>query len=482
MRTLLPVLVAAKNSHPGDPAADFFDYDASDPLVAEKDKLKKLFSWFVKVQTPLDPVGYYPDPVDPDRRVHDVALTPGVDDANWEPTWFADLAWAASQYQESDPALAGELAWTWDRGGRLWTPEATPGNALASFALVDPGVTAVQPTLSSTSTDFFYQIIRNDVGQPDEDYLLFTAGDYHIHGHYGATGFSLWADGVPLLLDSGVVDYGQSLVQWYRRTSAQNRISLYTDTGLQSIKYKGPWNSSVLPSFFSAGLDYVGGDTAVPSYADPDATTAARRHIFMVKEPFEAYVVWDDLRGVLPQYVGAASWLNALTPEPIDYSGPLATVHGYQGVDLDIRYLDPGVSLSAADFGTSGLGGTRYTDATGSTLINTQQSIKLPLTVDSGSVRSLMVLFPRGAADPGLSYDDVAVAGAPAGVRVITVTDSTGAYFVIAVNAGGTAQNASFASTDELQDAKANASYAPSGGTVTVPLEANSIAVLQVGS
>jgi hypothetical protein len=480
MRTLLPVLVGVKNAHPGDAASNFFDYAPSDPLAAIKNKLKKLVSWFVTVQTPVDPVSYYPDPVDSAKRVTNVALTPGVDDANWEPTWFADLAWAASQYEASDAELAGELAWTWNRGGRLWSPEATPGNALASFALVKPEITAVKPNLQSTSTDFFYQIIRNDVGQDDEDYLLFEAGDYHIHGHYGSTGFSLWADGVPLLLDSGVVDYGQSLVQWYRRTSAQNRISLYTDTGLNNIKYKGPWNSSVLPSFFSSGLDYVGGDTAVPTYADPDATTAARRHIYMVKEPFEAYVVWDDMRGVLPQYVGAASWLNALTPEPIDYSGPLATVHGYKAVDLDIRYLDPGITVTEDDFGTSGLGGTRYTNATGSTQINTQQSIKVPLTVNSGAVQSLMVLYPRATGATGLTYGDLAVAGSPPGVRVVKVTDSTGAYFLVAVNAGASLHNAEFANSTRLKDAKANTTYTSTAGTVTVPLPANSISVLQV--
>jgi hypothetical protein len=480
LRTLLPVLVAARNSHPGDPESDFFSAATGDALAPLRATVKKLVSWFVTIQTPPDPVSYYQDPVDPSRRVTNVALTPGIDDANWEPTWFADLAWAASQYAATDSSLAGQLEWTWRRGGGEWSPEATPGNVLASFALVDPSVATVAPTLTSTSTDFAYQILRNDVGTSQEDYLLLEAGDYHIHGHYSHLGISLWAKGVPLLLDSGVVDYGQSLVQWYRRSSASNRIALYTDTALQNIKYKGPWNSTALTPTFTSGLDYVGGDSAAVAYADPDASIAARRHVFAVKDPFDAYVVWDDMRGVLPQYTGAASWLNAFSAQPVDYSGSLATVHGYKDVDLDIKYLNPGTTLTGSYFGLSGLGGTRYTSATGSTQINTQQSIKVPLAVSGGTVSSLMVLYPRGASDAGLTYTDVAVSGSPSGVRIVKVADSAGHYFVVAVNASDTAQSVSFANADSLKNAVAGATYAVSGGSVTVPLAANGIAILQV--
>ncbi|TBL78538.1 carbohydrate binding domain-containing protein [Paenibacillus thalictri] len=481
MRTLVPLVAAMKKTHPGDAASDWFAYTNTDPDLEVKRKFKRFVSWFVQIQTPRDPVGYYADPITGAANYHNVALTPGIDDANWEPAWFAPMAWAASQYRVSDPDTAGKLMWTWDRGGRMWSPEATPANVLASYTLLDPSVSAVAPTLSSASTDFFYQILRDRVNTSEEDYLLFAAGDKHIHGHFGHTGISLWSKGTPLLLDSGVVDYGQSLIQWYRRSSAQNRIALYTDANMENIKFWGPWNSTVLPSSFSEKLDYVGGDTAVPAYSDPDASLAAKRHVFMVKSPFKAYVLWDDMRGILPAYTSAAYWLNAFTNQNIGYSGSLATVYGYNNVDLDIQFLEPSVTLSSANFGDSGLGGERYADSQKLNRISQQKFIKVPVPIANQELSALTVLYPKEHGAAGLTYTNMSVVSPldTSKLKVVKVSDSAGRYFVLAVNASSAVKNVTFTSADSLRDMKSGAVFAASSGAVTLELAANSIVLLE---
>lgn len=303
----------------------------------ENKKFKTVLDWLVKIQTPPDPVfgkyimrggnirgynmGLMGNPRD--RMV----LVPGLGDANWGNLWLSALGWAAPAYRDSDPVFSGRLMWTWNRAGQPFPSELTPGNPLSAFILSNPNLKAIPQHLNShLLSDIGYAILRSGFGNENEVYMLFNCGPFRGHQHNDRGSFSLYAYGLPLSLDPGVYDYGESRKSWYSQPQAHNIITFGQG------KLAGRARARISAFLTTRRLDYVAGE--IPG---PKGVSRYTRHVLFIKPDY--FVIWDEIKSDTH-----AEWNFHAPCSDMKRVKNRITLNTEHDVDLDIIFLQPNLA------------------------------------------------------------------------------------------------------------------------------------------
>lgn len=215
-------------------------------------------------------------------------LTPAVGDANVNEQWFRLLGYAAPFYEKDDPQLAGEMAWAWKRAGAPVRDAGATSFLPAALLFPRPDLAEVRPDYRSARyADIGYVIFRGGAEAPGH-YAIYEASPLTYHAHFDEGHFSIWAEGIPVTLDSGTGGYYNGDRHWYISAAAHNVVQF---AGKDGAYGSGPLRSECLETFFSPQLDYV--RSAIPD----EGAERYERHFLFVKAGFNVYVVWDRIEG-----------------------------------------------------------------------------------------------------------------------------------------------------------------------------------------
>ncbi|TQJ40793.1 heparinase II/III-like protein [Arthrobacter sp. SLBN-112] len=292
-------------------------------------KLKKMFTFLVDIQTPVDSTN---------TKAPGTVLMPAIGDADYNEKPYRILGWNAALYKDSDPALSGEMEWTWQRAGSPITDTGANPWTLPPLLNTDPALPAKDPGLTSSAvTSVGYDILRNKVGTPDENYLIMSDTPRTLgHNHDDRSGFSLWGKSVPLALDSGTGGYFNGDNVWFNSAAAHNVVQFQSDGSWQGT---APFVQTPV-RYYSEKLDLVQTGGATPGATD------YQRNMIQLKGGFNAYLVWDRIKSTNPSRFN----LHTLTTS-MDQTPGLLVAHGYQGVDLDVHLLGSAQPSIALDKG-----------------------------------------------------------------------------------------------------------------------------------
>lgn len=289
-------------------------------------KLKKMFSFLVNIQTPVDSTN---------TKAPGTVLMPAIGDADYNEKPYRILGWNAALYKDSDPELSAAMQWTWNRAGSPMADTGANPWALPPLLNTDPALPSKDPALSSSAVETVgYDILRDKVGTADENYLIMSNTPRTLgHNHDDRTGFSLWGKSVPLALDAGVGGYFNGDNVWFNSAAAHNVVQFQAD---------GSWQGTAVSvetpvRYYSDKLDLVQTGGATPGASD------YQRNMIQLKGGFGAFLVWDRIKSSVPSRFN----LHTLTTS-VDQAPGLLTAHGYQGVDLDVHLLgsaQPSVGL-----------------------------------------------------------------------------------------------------------------------------------------
>ncbi len=286
----------------------------------EDKRFKAMFESLIHYQTPRD------------ATVGNVALMPGIADANWENAWEVFFGWGTAAYRDSDPELASRLMWAWNRAGSPFNVELSPANQMAGLIFIDDSVKpAPQPPLRSENLASGYTVLRSGFDTPQESYFMMATATHREHlGHHqwDNGSFSLYAWNTPLTVDPGSRDYSL-LNEWYARSKSHN-VVVFDE---EDIKVNG----TVSRSFFHDSLDYIEADFSGAVKGN------YKRRVLFVRPHF--YLIWDDIN--TPEE--ATYHLHVLATDDPTHERPVGEVGTTQhlsfpcqnNVDLDLRVLLP---------------------------------------------------------------------------------------------------------------------------------------------
>ncbi|WP_426225807.1 heparinase II/III domain-containing protein [Pseudarthrobacter sp. DSP2-3-2b1] len=293
-------------------------------------KLKKMFSFLVDIQTPVDSTN---------TTAPGTVLMPAIGDANYNEKPYRILGWNAALYRDSDPELSAEMQWTWQRAGSPIADTGANPWALPPLLNTDSALPSKDPHLTSSAVaSVGYDILRDKVGTADENYLIMSNTPRPLgHNHDDRSGFSLWGKSVPLALDAGTGGYFNGDNVWFNSAAAHNVVQFQATNGT----WQGTAPKVDTPVRYNSDkVDLVQTGGATPGAAD------YQRNMIQLKGAFSAYLVWDRIKSAAPSRFN----LHTLTTS-IDQTPGLLTAHGYQGVDLDVHLLGAAQPSIALDKG-----------------------------------------------------------------------------------------------------------------------------------
>lgn len=373
---------------------------AGGPNLLNNEKLKKMFSFLITVQTPVDSTN---------TSAPGTILSPAIGDANYNEVPYRTLGWSAGLYKTSDPTLSAQMQWTWKRAGEPVADTGANPWPLQPLLATDPSLPTADPHLTSTAVvSVGYDILRNQVGTPSEDYMIMSDTPRPLgHNHDDRTGFSLWGDSVPLALDSGVGGYFNGDNVWFNSAAAHNVVQFQVGTA-----WAGTAPQVTTPiRFYSPQLDVVQAGGATPGATD------YQRNVLQLKGPFGAYLIWDRIQSSQPSRFN----LHTLTTS-IDQQPGLLVAHGYNGVDLDVHLLGAQPSITLDKGAVSGDWPQKD-----------QQWLQLgqPAGVDH-----TVLLQPRATSAAPLETRELTT-GSPT-VKAFEITAPTGERAIVVLNDGNT--------------------------------------------
>ncbi|WP_228745094.1 heparinase II/III family protein [Paenibacillus sp. S150] len=345
-----------------------------------------------------------------------VLLTPAVGDANVQEKWFRLLGYAASFYAEEDPQLAGEMLWTWRHGGAPVEDNGAFPLPLVALLYAQPDLPEQRPALDSVHyPDIGYVIFRS--GERNlQHYAIYEASPLTYHAHHDEGHFSIWADGVPVTLDSGTGGYYNGDRHWYVSGAAHNVVQFADNYGRFT---NGPLQSECKEVRFSGELDY-----AISSI--PDANTGEyERNFLFIKAGFDVYLVWDRIAGA----VNSVWNLHTLsTGAEITEQCIAAACLG--GMRLSALIAEPAQPVITAGEGAVG----------GAYPLAAQQHFR----VHGGKSDYVILLHPRPEGAPQLQLEQLDYEEAVEGVRLYRISRADGAWFIAAINGTGQSRQITF--------------------------------------
>ncbi len=370
LRSILPFICALKRQT----RTDFF----------KNEGLRGLLDWLVRCQTPRDKVygqwlldGKATGSNGAETMAYPraaVCESPAVGDAEWVNYWFATLAMAAPAYKESDPAFAGRLMWGWDRAGGPYAPESSL--LMAPLVMIDPTIKPIPQKLGSEGMlEAGYAIMRSNYDQPHEKYLFFNCGPRRetSHKHRDQNSFSIFAEEVPLALDSSSGPYRTPVHElWHKATISHNTV-------IFGERDQDMEDGRILQFITKEGADYLVGD----------ASRAARvpqfhRHILFVKPDY--FVIWDFIRSYIP-----GEWLLHSPAQEIRRSEHALEFVTPWGVSLDAHFLLPKEPISVWE-GEGRIGHWQNLNSRGVPPFSHQKYVKVK---NEAGTDFLTILHPR---------------------------------------------------------------------------------------
>lgn len=347
-------------------------------------------------------------------------VTPSVGDANVHEQWWRLMAYAAPQYSEVNPSLAGEMMWAWQHGGRVVRDNGAFPYPLAALLYPQPELQAQAPTLGSDYyPDMGYVIFRDQTDEPDKShYLLYEASPLTYHAHNDEGHFSIWAESVPLTLDSGTGGYYNGDRHWYLSSSAHNVVQ-FTDAN--GILQNGPLRSTCDTVYFSEELDYV--SSTIPD----ELARSYRRHIAWVKADWHVYLIWDQIDSDYDSV-----WNLHTLSEHADLAAQRITAYGLQGMCLDTMIASPQAPVITSDVGAIG----------GGYELGAQQHFRVHGTAGQDYIT---LLHPRRQGSPPLVVNALHDVTLPEGIHMYQLRSHDGRELVYVLNASKLGQEVPFA-------------------------------------
>jgi len=236
-----------------------------------------------------------------------------ADDSHWWENRATILSWAASRYYESEPELAGELIWCWQK---LNAPLATE-----SLLFVNPDIEPVKPEYSSYLPGMGYVILRDRFSEPDETFFFATFGpelgtsNRTMHHQPSHGDFSLIWKGNPILLTRGCSSY-----VWSRRMRDQvdfsHSVVTFDGAGeslaipekkysIPAVEVNASVDENLVRDFYPDGItNYIstpGFDYAAGQIRNWDISIPASfnvRHFIFLKP--DVFLIWDQVRSSYP--------------------------------------------------------------------------------------------------------------------------------------------------------------------------------------
>ncbi|MHA6531812.1 heparinase II/III domain-containing protein [Paenibacillus sp. BAC0078] len=369
------------------------------------DKIKGMYRFLIGTVTAADIIQGGPSG-------SPVLLTPAVGDANVQEKWFRLLGYAASFYAEEDPQLAGEMIWTWKHGGEPVEDNGAYPLPLVALLYPQPNLPALRPTLGSVHYPGIGYVIFRSGEQNLQHYAIYEASPLTYHAHHDEGHFSIWANGIPVTLDSGTGGYYNGDRHWYVSGAAHNVVQ-FADTCGRFVN--GPLQSNCKEVRFSEELDY-----ARSSIPDANAGEYERNFLF-IKAGFDVYLVWDRIEGAADSVwnLHTLSTGAEITEQAIDAAC-------LSGMRLSAHIAEPARPVITVREGAVG----------GAYPLAAQQHFR----VYGGASDYVILLQPRTEDTPPLRLERIDCDEAAEGVRLYKISRADGAWFIAAINGTGQAR------------------------------------------
>jgi hypothetical protein len=426
LRSLIPFLYAVKRN--------------TGKNLFQNKNFRAMLDWLVRIQTPRNKVlgawlksgkenyainsGLMANPT-----AEAVAELPALGDSDWANFWFATLGMAAPMYQPTDPNFAGRLMWAWERAGAPVAPESNL--LMLPLFLTDPTIKSIPQNLESeVQKNIGYAILRSDYDQPSEKYLIFTAGkrrDEHWAGHFhrDQNSFSIFAEGIPLALDSASGPYGTSdQALWHKATVAHNLVQF---AGRDQERE----DAEIIQFESQTGADYLVGD-ATRAAGEVHHVLQWNRHILFVKPDY--YVIWDYIRSYID-----GDWILHSPAQEIKRSEHSLEFVTPWNVSLDTHFVLPD-TLTEIQTGEGRIGHWRKPDEKTAPPFTMQKYIKVK---NAAGKDFLTVLHPRKSDAEKLTVQKIGDAENFLEIKTATQTDYI-MLFPIAQNFQDEARKISF--------------------------------------
>lgn len=343
-------------------------------------------------------------------------LTPAVGDANVHELWFRLLAYAAPFYQKADLLLAGEMMWSWRQGGAPIQDSGAYPCPLVALLYPQPDLPEIQPAAPSAYYPEMGYVIFRSGQNPTGDrqhYAIYEASPLAYHAHHDEGHFTIWADGVPLALDSGTGGYYNGDRHWFVSAAAHNVVQFANATGTFQ---DGPLHSSCEEVRFSGELDYV--RSRIPDKQAADY----RRHFVFIKAGFDLYLVWDQIRST-----AASVWNLHTLSTGAEVAEQAITAHGFGGMRMDALIAEP--SRPVITTGNGAVGGAYP--------LASQQHFCIHGEPGSDYV---VLLHPQAEEGPAVQIIPLEYENIPASIRLYKVIQQGGAWCIATLNGSSRAQ------------------------------------------
>lgn len=322
-------------------------------------------------------------------------------------------------------------------------------------------------------------VFRNNFNQlGKESFLSMIANEYHIaHNHCDQLGIQLFANNTPLVIDPGIGGYWDLSKELYSLSGSHGLVQFAKSN---HEGYEQTSNASTVEGasqqkdFYSSdNYDFMSASTQNPNSANGGTLT---RSIGFYKDGFEAYIMWDQIKGAS---YGSRYNLPLFAKETPTIEGNTVYVKGFNNTNLNVTFLE-GPELPTEHAFETFMLPTSY-------LAEKRNSEDAAATVDVLHVPSntanqnyLTVLFPN-AADSSSELKSEAVLVDANGVSVyrLTYVDSENKEKQLYVATNNTDEAKTVAlpteQTEQLQDLKSNVTY----NNDSVEIGANTLAIYE---
>ena len=288
--------------------------------------IKRMCQWTVTYSTPLTAIAHTPV-----NTPNGISLMPAIGDATWAPENYCMLNFYARHYQKTDPELAAQLVWQWQRSG-----SPVFGEGVMSL-LIDPTLKATAPKIltSSMSKKKGYLLMRDKFDTKEEVWFLQKSGEPSLSGHENAdrNSFSLFAYGYPLAIDAGSANYNDPRHKaWHKLTISHNAV-VFEDpkhpADVLKVKSQKIIAGNVLAWKSTAEADYSATDASEASGVERNV-----RKVLFVKPDY--FVVKDEIKSGQNSY-----WLLHTTAQNFYWKDNSVSCETPWGVNLDVFVLSP---------------------------------------------------------------------------------------------------------------------------------------------
>lgn len=414
-------------------------------------KLVKMFQYNADVQTP--PYAYADGYINSPLFGDDV-MTFGNE--------FALLGVYYDEVARTNGALASKMFQTWVKAGsRL---PANGGETILMESFFTPvGETPAHIPFKLVSTDMYKGVglvmLRNHFGTPKETFMSVMANTTALgHGHYDQGGFTLYANSTPLVMDPGIESYFAGSTNWYRGSSSHATVQFrktddsgYMNTPATSTNHAFSANSHL--------------DSISLRVTDPNSGSAGSqtRNISYIKDGFEAFVVWDQIKGAS---AGTVWNLPVASSRLSQISGNRIESVGHYGTDLETTVLAPANPAITQEWG-------RTTNMVPS--VDGEKKLEYIRIRNGPDMNYLTVLYPKAHGAAGLTTEKLAV-DAPLDVYSLRTAGGKEAYAVVNNNPEDAVL--SLDSDVGLMNLKTEERYTPADGKVNLTVPGNELLVL----